>query len=121
MFMLLQFSLRWAWWRFVYKAELVAELSVNILFTNKVVSDIVKFSSDLLHLRNCAALMIWLTLSLHASHTKDIILYMQGRDAVMQNIGTWVSRALTNIHYCTLFSDEKLFTITSVCDKLSYN
>jgi len=44
---------------------------------------------------------------------------MLGRDAVMQNIAAWVIRALTNIHYSTLFNDELLFTITSVYDKLS--
>lgn len=44
---------------------------------------------------------------------------MLGRDPVMHNIGAWEIRALTNIHYFTLFSYEKLLTITSVYDKLS--
>lgn len=44
---------------------------------------------------------------------------MLGRDAVTQNTGAWVIRALTNIHYSTLLNYEKLLTVTPVYDKLS--
>jgi len=63
--------------------------------------------------------MIWLPLSLYTYQTKDIIPYTLGRDAEMQNTAAWVIKALSNIHYSTLLSDEKLLTITSVYDKLS--